>query len=72
MLDLRAISEVNMKAEITIYRGVVGFFAEIEITHEFLNEAQILTSRYHKSKGQLKRKAIQFCADLNLDYVISD
>lgn len=55
-----------MKAEVKIIQNKHGFYALIAIKHEFLYPEQ-LQSEYHKSKGQLKRKAIQFCADLNLE-----
>ena len=57
-----------MKAEIKIYQCAGVYFAEIEIQHDFLASKQILISRSHISKGQVKRKAIQFANQLGLDY----
>jgi DNA-directed RNA polymerase delta subunit len=56
-----------MKAEVRIYQDKIGFYAEIKIKHDFLDLDQAIESRYHNSKGQLKRKVSQFCADLNLE-----
>lgn len=57
-----------MKAEITIFKCSFGWYCDIKIQHAFLEGYQTVTSRIHKSKGEVKRKAIQFCSDLNLEY----
>lgn len=57
-----------MKAKIEI-RGEVGcWFARIEIVHNLIiGEYSTIETTTHKSKGQLKRKTIQFCSQLNLE-----
>jgi hypothetical protein len=59
-----------MKAEITIYKStdVGGYYAGIKIFHPFIELEQEILSTTQVSKGQVKRKAIQFCGDLGLDY----
>ena len=56
-----------MKAIVEIEQSMTGtYWAIITINHDMLLSNSLETI-YHKSKGQLKRKVIQFCADLNLE-----
>lgn len=58
-----------MKARVGIekyYEG--GYSAFITIDHDLFRFGQeTLTTKTHKSKGELKRKVIQFCSQLNLE-----
>lgn len=57
-----------MKAEIKICKLTKGYYGAIHITHDLLNGKQVVFTKTNKSKGEVKRKAIQFCGDLNLEY----
>jgi len=56
----------NMKAMVGITQCEEGFIAFIEIKHNLL-ESGLICSEIHHSKGQLKRKVIQFCGELGLE-----
>lgn len=55
-----------MKIKVSFIRSWSGCVAIMEIQHPFLSEHSF-RSVEHKSKGELKRKVIQFCSALNLD-----
>jgi len=55
-----------MKAKVDFIRSWSGYTAIINIEHPFLAKGfNFVRSIESKSKGELKRKAIQFCSDLN-------
>lgn len=58
-----------MKAIVEIYKFGTGYQCEIKIQHDLFSMygSMGLYTKEHKSKGQLKRKVIQFCSQLNLD-----
>ena len=56
-----------MKAIVNIVNTGTGYYADIEIEHDFVGRF-LLSSKTIKSKGETKRKAIQFCDALNLQY----
>ena len=57
-----------MKSEVYILENKYGeFYAVIHFVHALIKEPADLTTNSHKSKGQLKRKVIQFCSQLNLE-----
>jgi hypothetical protein len=59
---------MKAKVEIKYTNDTEGYWATIEIKHKVLwNGFSCLMTEGHKSKGQLKRKVIQFCAALNLE-----
>lgn len=55
-----------MKVKVSFIRSWSGYVAIMEIQHSFLQEHSF-RSKEHKGKGELKRKVIQFCSDLNLE-----
>ena len=46
------------------------YYGGINIDHDLLNGKQLIFTKTQKSKGEAKRKAIQFCSELNLEYVV--
>ena len=57
-----------MKVTVSIYEIDGEFIANIFIEHPLLNDGwDFVATTKHKSKGQLKRKVIQFCSQLNLE-----
>jgi hypothetical protein len=57
-----------MKAVVSIEQDNEGFFAQISFIHDFIDiQCNDIASVTQKSKGELKRKVIQFGAALNLD-----
>ena len=62
-----------MKAKIRFYKYYNGYAGVIEIDHPLLdNIHNTLITKTHSSKGQIKRKLIQFCDELNLSAKISE
>lgn len=60
-----------MKATVRIFKYGVGYCAKIEINNDFLSgHERTIFSKTHYSKGQLKRKVIQFCGEMNLEVSI--
>jgi hypothetical protein len=61
--------EEFMKAEAEIYKNQEQKFGcELKIIHPSLScGSSMVFMELNKSKGQLKRKVIQFCSQLNLD-----
>jgi len=57
-----------MKAQVWIEGADGCWFAYVKIRHDFISEHWCTIATVdHKSKGQLKRKVIQFCGELNLE-----
>jgi hypothetical protein len=58
-----------MKATAEIVKSTSGrYWGEVIIHHELIDEDHsVLFTVNHESKGQLRRKVIQFCAALNLE-----
>ena len=57
-----------MKASIKILKYGKTYLAEIIIHHDLIANDQSIFTKKHLSKGELKRKVIQTCNALNLDY----
>lgn len=58
-----------MKAKVSIVKDSLGYYATITLKQPLLSIIHdTLYTVNHTSKGQLKRKVIQFCGELNLDY----
>lgn len=58
----------DMKITVEILSEGDSFWAVMQIKHDFLDGYQIV-SKPQSSKGQLKRKTIQFCDALGLEIV---
>lgn len=59
-----------MKAEVEIVSDPrsVGYFGEIKIINKFIEGGHsYIYTETNLSKGQLRRKVIQFCSSLNLE-----
>ena len=61
-----------MKAEIRIFKfNKTEYQCEIKIRHDFFSQyGDTLFSKAQAGKGQLKRKAIQMCGELGLEYEV--
>jgi hypothetical protein len=58
-----------IKSKIEIKKEEGDFWAEITVEHPFIEKENFskLVTISNKHKGEIKRKAIQFCAALNLE-----
>jgi hypothetical protein len=57
-----------MRALVRIKEITPKFYAVIYFVHDLIDEpCNFITTTNHTSKGQLKRKVIQFCSELNME-----